>query len=280
MHLTEDNTTLRGHGSVYYFAPLQGSVVRVLFDAGGDPVRQETIIAKVGSDGERIRDLFKGDRYPGGIHPAWGAIIQQAKGIKGAFLIPLENPVAPPVGPQRVCEDSSIDNDGPWPSENVKEDAMSDPEKESGSGYLAREVEEFIEYLFCRNMQALFACVVKCKILERLVPAKDLSSAYLERRPLVERIWNEFDVAQCSGAMLADLDEELNYIAEELFPSAEIEGDETLVGIAKYANLRIKLTADLLPYAAARAGELLGVEKRMAELSKSGGRPSPRETAP
>lgn len=77
-----DFTTLDYRGTRYTFSKgQQAHAVRVLWEAAGHSLTQETIGDKVGSDATRFRlgKLFHG-------HPAWGALIVQDG--KGCYRIP------------------------------------------------------------------------------------------------------------------------------------------------------------------------------------------------
>jgi hypothetical protein len=81
-----DFRCVRWCGNEYLFTSTQAACVRALYEAwerGRPEVGQVTILQAAGSDGSRLRDLFKG---PGATHEAWGKLIVQG-GTKGAFRL-------------------------------------------------------------------------------------------------------------------------------------------------------------------------------------------------
>jgi hypothetical protein len=83
---SEDFRTVRWYGTDYTFTPTQAACVRVLYEAyscGRPDVGQETILNRAGSEGARVRDLFK---RPGGMHSAWGTMILRGPS-KGLFRL-------------------------------------------------------------------------------------------------------------------------------------------------------------------------------------------------
>lgn len=68
-------------GTDYTFSPTQAAVVHALWEAWDDgvpAVGNETLTEAAGSDGGRVRDLFRD-------HPAWGAMIVPAG--KGSYRL-------------------------------------------------------------------------------------------------------------------------------------------------------------------------------------------------
>jgi hypothetical protein len=78
MRHSPDFCSVRWGDEDYTFSPNQQAALRVLWEAhdNGTPgVRQETLLEAAGSEGSRLRDVFRG-------HPAWGNLIVPAgKGI-------------------------------------------------------------------------------------------------------------------------------------------------------------------------------------------------------
>lgn len=76
-------------GQSYSFTASQAHIVRLLWEAwrNGTPnMRQETLLARVGSEGDRLANLFRD-------HPAWNTLIVPG-GAKGTFR--LQEPMAEP----------------------------------------------------------------------------------------------------------------------------------------------------------------------------------------
>ncbi len=95
-----DFRSVRWFGQSYQFSPAQAAIVRLLWTAWENDtpeVGQETLLAAAGSEGHRVKDLFKAD---GGMHPAWTKMI--IPGPKGTFRLsgsPSNSPSHPPVPP-------------------------------------------------------------------------------------------------------------------------------------------------------------------------------------
>jgi len=72
-------------GHTYTFSPTQAACVKVLwtaYDNGTPEVGETTILEEAGSDGSKLRDVFKSGKT---FHPAWRKMIVQ--GRKGAFRL-------------------------------------------------------------------------------------------------------------------------------------------------------------------------------------------------
>ena len=83
---SQDYTSVRHRGQSYSFTKTQAKVVKVLFEEqekGCPAVGQESLLEKCGSEGSRLRDVFKGKD---GTHPAWQKMIVRGS-KKGTFML-------------------------------------------------------------------------------------------------------------------------------------------------------------------------------------------------
>jgi hypothetical protein len=73
----------------YQFTPAQAAVVKALWEAadnGTPEMGQETLLDAAGSEGRRLRDVFK--LSDGGMHPAWGRFVVPGTS-RGAYRLDL-----------------------------------------------------------------------------------------------------------------------------------------------------------------------------------------------
>jgi hypothetical protein len=91
------------YGTEYHFSGPQGAVFVALYEASlkGIPYLSRAVLLETaGSDGERLRDVFKPKGK--GIHPAWGTLIVSAPKGQGRGKYGLSHPVPPsPVIPHQ-----------------------------------------------------------------------------------------------------------------------------------------------------------------------------------
>lgn len=95
---SEDFSSVVWFGSEYSFTKTQAACVRVLWEAWEQKtpdLKEETILERAGSEGSRLRDVFKSK---GGMHAAWGTMIVPAG--KGRFRLKEPEEPAPPAKPQ------------------------------------------------------------------------------------------------------------------------------------------------------------------------------------
>jgi len=87
----------------FSFTPTQAACVRVLWEAwekGTPELGQETILDQAGSNGSRLRDVFKSKKRK--MHDAWGTMIVQGHSngsfclVLGPLDFPLHSPRCPP----------------------------------------------------------------------------------------------------------------------------------------------------------------------------------------
>lgn len=79
---SEDYRTCTWHGADFAFTPTQAKVIGVLWEAaenGVPDVSQETLLEAAGSEGNRLRDVFRNN-------PAWGTLIV-AGATRGSFRL-------------------------------------------------------------------------------------------------------------------------------------------------------------------------------------------------
>jgi hypothetical protein len=77
-----DFASVRWQGKPYQFSTLQSAAVRILWEAwenGTPDVRQETILTEIGSDANKLSDVFRDN-------PAWGSMIVPG-GFRGTFRL-------------------------------------------------------------------------------------------------------------------------------------------------------------------------------------------------
>lgn len=108
---TEDFATVTwqraGRTEVFTFTAQQRAAIKILIEAGGRALSKVWILERIGSNAERLRDVFKRKL---GMHPAWRTLIQtplEHRLGKDLFLVPRENPARPPGGPQGMSDSPS-----------------------------------------------------------------------------------------------------------------------------------------------------------------------------
>jgi hypothetical protein len=96
---SEDFCSVVWFGTEYRFTKTQAACIRVLWEAWENKtptLSEETILAKAGSQGSRLRDVFKSKKD--GPHMAWGTMIVEAG--KGRFQLQEPDRTQPPEKPQ------------------------------------------------------------------------------------------------------------------------------------------------------------------------------------
>ena len=88
---SDDYRSVDWFGQFYQFSPTQGAIVAILWrhwENGVPEVSQDYLLEAVGSEANRLTDLFRGGR---GRHPAWGTMIQPGS-TRGTYrLVPPED---------------------------------------------------------------------------------------------------------------------------------------------------------------------------------------------